>query len=201
MPERGGREAVTTELIGQIVIGGLEIVIIAVTIYVGVKLKGAINAQKATIDAQAEHVKTLSTVIQDFERLNKTMKLVLDTVNDQVTLQREQAFKERVVRDTEYVIQRLLGTDQERHAQTVRAVLQEVGGIVKLVGDMLPFLYPGLRKALIDAADLPPSIKAQFQQLADGTAYTPVPDEHALEQVRRSVPYAHLSTARPDEEN
>jgi hypothetical protein len=56
-------------------------------------LKEAVATQKATIEAQAEHMKAQSTVLQDFERLNKMMKEFIDTVDAPAMLQRWQQYK------------------------------------------------------------------------------------------------------------
>jgi septal ring factor EnvC (AmiA/AmiB activator) len=89
-----------------------HVVTILLMIYFGVHLRtqlrtvrSTVEAQKVTIDAQAEQMKTLkttieaqaeqmkaqSTVLQDVERLNKMMQQAIDY--------REQAYKELVGRD------------------------------------------------------------------------------------------------------
>jgi hypothetical protein len=75
-----------------------HVVTILLMIYFGVHLRtqlrtvrSTVEAQKVTIDAQAEQMKAQSTVLQDVERLNKMMQQAIDY--------REQAYKELVGRD------------------------------------------------------------------------------------------------------
>ncbi len=89
----------TVDLIAQIVTLGL-------VVYFGLHLwsqlralKSMVETQKTTIEAQAESIQAQSTVLQDFERLNKMIKQVMDLLDPEAQLRREQAHKTRVDRD------------------------------------------------------------------------------------------------------
>jgi hypothetical protein len=88
----------------QIVIGGG--IIVGISRYFHI-LRRAIESQKATIEAQAEQMKAQSTVLQDVERLHKLMQQVIDFVDPQRQLQREQAFQVRLERETNHRLQEM----------------------------------------------------------------------------------------------
>lgn len=172
-----------TQIILLVVVGG------GLAWYIGL-LKRAVDAQKATIDAQAEQLKAQSTVLQDFERLNRTMRLVLDTVSDPAALQREQAFKERLERETDACIEQQAKQLIEKSNQTIAQLRQAYAQVIKdcarLVGSILPFLYPSLRRAIIAASDLPPYVKQVLEDVKPTAPYIPIIDEPSLEQHRRN---------------
>jgi hypothetical protein len=127
-------------------------------------LKRAIESQEKTIAAQAEHMKVLTTALQEFERLIKTMKLVIDTVGDPAGLQREQAFRERIERDAAARIETMT-------AQVQRNAKQVVDGMAKLARDafgtiahMVAYLPPEQAQRLIETSDLDSDMKASFFQ-------------------------------------
>jgi hypothetical protein len=134
----------------QIVIGGG--IVVGISRYFGI-LRRAIESQKATIEAQSEQIKAQSTVLQDFERLNNIMKHVLDTVSDPAALQREQAYKERVDRDANALVD-----------ETAR-------GFIALIGSALPYIPADERMNLIHAADLPSASKETLKDLAEAAFY------------------------------
>jgi multidrug efflux pump subunit AcrA (membrane-fusion protein) len=172
-----------TQIILLVVVGG------GLAWYIGL-LKRAVDAQKATIDAQAEQLKAQSTGLQDFERLNRTMRLVLDTVSDPAALQREQAFKERLERETDACIEQQAKQLIEKSNQTIAQLRQAYAQVIKdcarLVGSILPFLYPSLRRAIIAASDLPPYVKQVLEDVEPTAPYIPIIDEPSLEQHRRN---------------
>jgi len=132
-------------------------------------LKQAVDAQKVTIEAQ-------STVLQDFERLNKTMKLVLDTVADPAALQREQAYKAWVDRDADALVKEQAKQITEKSTQDVALVRQEhnevVGQLARLIGYIMPFAPPDWRMTGLDAVELDPAIKSSLQALMRDAPYT-----------------------------
>jgi hypothetical protein len=90
---------VIVELIAQ---GITAVLIIDFGLHLRQKLQTVqttVAAQEKTITAQAEQMKAQSTALQDFERLNKLMPQVIDFVNPEVQLKREQAFQGRIERD------------------------------------------------------------------------------------------------------
>jgi hypothetical protein len=166
----------------QIVIGGG--IVVGISRYFGI-LRRAIESQEKTIAAQAEYMKAQSTVLQDFERLNKLMQQVIDFVDPQKQLQREQAFQARLQRDADdryKELSKLLAENQKKFVEDVtHAVMQAADGLVKLLCNLLPLVYPPLRQELIEASDLIPESKANLQQIAQTMEYTPVTDEASLE--------------------
>jgi len=141
----------------QIVIGGG--IFVGISRYFGI-LRKTIDVQaeqmkalKATIEAQSEQIKVQSTVLQDFERLNNIMKHVLDTVSAPAALQREQAYKERVDRDANALVD-----------ETAR-------GFIALIGSALPYIPADERMNLIHAADLPSASKETLKDLAEAASY------------------------------
>jgi hypothetical protein len=80
----------------QLLIGGG---VVWAAVWLSGVLKRAIEGQEKTIAAQAELMKAQSTVLQDVERFNKIMQQVIDFVDPQAQLQREQAYRDRVDRE------------------------------------------------------------------------------------------------------
>lgn len=167
----------------------LQIVIMALVIYVGWHFrtriqtlqatantqKDAIDALKATIDALAEQLKVQSTVLQDFERLNKAMKLMLDTVSDPAALQREQAYKARVDRDVAALLEQQARELGEKGQQTVEQVrhryLDVLGGAMNFIATLLLYVSFEHRTELIETAKLSPSIKTSLRRFAREAPY------------------------------
>jgi hypothetical protein len=166
----------------QIVIGGG--IGIGIFRYFGI-LRRAIEGQEKTIAAQAEQMKAQNIVLQDSERLNKMMQQVIDFVNPEAQLKREQAFQVRVQRDADdrfKELSKLLEEHQKRFVQDAsQAVMQGAASVVKLLYNLLPLVYPPLRQELIEASDLIPESKANLQRMAQTMDYTPVTDEASLE--------------------
>jgi hypothetical protein len=119
-------------------------------------LKRAVDAQKATIDAQAEHLKAQSTVLQDFARLNEMMKRVIDTLSDPAALQQEEAYRERVGRDAAAQLDK-----------TAR-------GFIALIGSAMPYIPSDERRRLIAAADLSTADQETLNGLAEVAPYQPI---------------------------
>jgi hypothetical protein len=118
----------------QVLVGGG--LVAGIYRYFGV-LKRAIEGQEKTIAAQAEQMKAQSTVLQDFERLNKLMQQVIDVVDPEAQLKREQAYRARADRDM----------DDLRHEMSQRA--QKLGQYVeemqkRLVVDIVEMITTGL---------------------------------------------------------
>jgi hypothetical protein len=55
--------------------------------------------------------------------------------------------------------------------------MQGVAGVTNLLYNLLPFVYPPLRQALIEASDFIPESKANLLQRAQTMNYTPITDE------------------------
>jgi hypothetical protein len=105
-------------------------VTLAVVIYVGLQLrsqlralKGTVEAQQATIDAQAELMKAQRTVLQDVERWQKIMQQVVDIAGDPAALQREQAFQARLEHEMHHRLQAMEA--EVARAQSFWAVIAE----------------------------------------------------------------------------
>jgi hypothetical protein len=148
------------QIILQVVVGG------ALVFYIRM-LKRAVDAQKGTIEAQAEHLKTQSTIFQDFERLNTMMKHAIDTYSDPVALKREQAFRERVTRDAEELMKDQAKQVTEKSAQDVILLSQKYTeitlGLVSLLANAVPFVPPHRRVSMFDSSTLAPEIKDRLQ--------------------------------------
>jgi hypothetical protein len=132
--------------------------------------KTAIEAQKASIEAVEVQLKAQSTVLQDFERVYRTMKLAVDTFSDPAALQREQAFRERVVRDTAALLEGQARQFTEQHKETVEQLNianKTTAGLTILIGRALPFIPTDERVKLIEAADLPIEFKGTLKALAE----------------------------------
>jgi hypothetical protein len=84
------------------------------------------KALKATIDAQAEQMKAQSTVLQDFERLNTLMKQVMEVINPEAQLKREQAFQARLERETNHRLQEM-ATEVRRTNSFVATITEAMG--------------------------------------------------------------------------
>jgi hypothetical protein len=144
-------------------------VTIGLVIYVGLHLRSriqtlqaAVNAQKATIDAQ-------STVLQDFARLNEMMKRVIDTLSDPAALQREQAYKERV--------------DRDAAAQLDKTV----SGFIALIGSAMPYIPADERMRLIAAAELSTAHQETLNGLAEAAPYRPLASAATMTAFERAL--------------
>jgi hypothetical protein len=153
-----------------------------------------IAAQEKAITGQAEQMKAQSTVLQDVERLNKLMKQVIDVVDPQTQLQREQAYKVRVERDAAV----LLEQEQKAVEQAHDFYSPLATGALVLITLMLQHLPPEVLRRTIEEGDLDPCLKRYVQDLAD-TA-------RRLGFIAGSVPFApslaqlaefHLIATRP----
>jgi hypothetical protein len=196
-----------------------QIVTIGLVIYLGLHLrsqlrtlKSAVEAQKVTIEAQAESMKAQSAVLQDFERLNKVMQHVVAFVDPEAQLKREQAFQTRVQRDADDHFKELskelskqLREQQEKFVQDAsHALMQATAGLTKLLCNLLPFVYPPLRQALIEAADLIPESKANLQQIAQEMPYRLITDEASFQQYQSLAlagQFIRMSLQQPPKES
>jgi CTP:molybdopterin cytidylyltransferase MocA len=146
----------------QLVIGGG--IVVGVSRYFGI-LRRAIDSQKATIEAQAEHMKAQSAILQDFERLNSILKHVLETVSDPAALQREEAYRARV--------------DRDANAQLDKTAR----GFTALIGSALAYIPDDVRMNLIHAADLPSASKETLKNLAEAASYARLPSGISVSRV------------------
>lgn len=187
----------------QVLVGGG--VMVGIYRYYGV-LKRLIEGQEKTIAAQAEQMKAQSTVLQDFERLNKVMQQVVDIAGDPAALQREQAYKARMDRDVQDLLKRmqtafedtLKQSTAQTQEQTTQAFSREISGVLKLIYNLLPFVAPELRQTLIKAAGLPTYLKEQLQELARSRPYISTSEQ--WEQYRHN-PLLGLLTDAPLPQN
>lgn len=154
-----------------------QLVTVALVVYVGLHLRSrlqtlqaTVDAQKTTIDAQAEQLKAQSMVLQDFERHVKTMKVVVDTLDSPAMLQRVQSHMALVESMADASVEQRTKQLGEQSLQAVAQVRQAykemLSGIASLVGHTLPFVSPALRRALLEAPDLPPFAKDVLQAFA-----------------------------------
>jgi septal ring factor EnvC (AmiA/AmiB activator) len=173
-----------------------QIVTLALVIYFGLHLrtqlrtvKSTVEAQKATIDAQAEQMKALkatidaqaeqmkaqSTVLQDFERLNKIMQQVIDFVDPETQLKREQAYRAWVDREVPDQLEQQAKELEAKGQQTVEQVrhqyLDVLGGTMNLIATLLLYVSFEHRTELIETAKLSPSIKTQLRRFAHDAPY------------------------------
>jgi hypothetical protein len=84
------------------------------------------KALKTTIEAQAEQMKAQSIVLQDAERLYKLMQQVIDFVNPEAQLKREQAFQARLERETHHRLQEM-ATEVRRTNSFVATITEAMG--------------------------------------------------------------------------
>jgi hypothetical protein len=190
-----------------------QLVTIGLVVYVGLHLssriqtlQATVDAQKTTIDAQAEQLKAQSTVLQDFERFNRTMKLAVDTFADPAAIERERAYRARVDRDTTAL---LVEQEKQLREQGIQAIAQVrqayealLSSCTRLIGYMLPLLYPGLRRTFIDARKLSSTIKEVLQHSEPRWASsTPIIiNQTWLDQLRASPVDESFFTLQPDTE-
>jgi hypothetical protein len=156
----------------QIVIGGG--IVVGISRYFGI-LRRAIESQKATIEAQSEQIKAQSTVLQDFERLNKGMRQVIDTVDAPAMLQRMQSYKALVDTEADAVLKQQakeLGEKGEQAVEQVRRrYLTFLGGTMNFIATLLVYVSFDQREMIIETANLPPSIKTPLRRLAHDAPY------------------------------
>ncbi len=141
----------------QIVIGGG--IVVGISRYFGL-LRRAIESQKATIEAQAEHMKAQSAILQDFERHSKIMQQVIDFFEPQAQLRREQAYKELVERDIERVER-----DWKEYIHKLRASSEPLGKHLQFLSDSIE----GLRAMTENA-------RAQFENFYEEKKKRAQPD-------------------------
>jgi hypothetical protein len=196
----------------QVLIGGG--VVAGIYRYFGV-LKRLIEGQEKTIAAQAEQMKAQSTVLQDFERLNKVMQQVIDTVDAPAMLERWQKYKALVDVQAEQLAQQLRQQADEitaRLAQQLREQARETAnqtvaqfmdrvtehaaktmtGLARVAADAMRFIPPDQRMALIDAADLAPRYKELLRIMADAAPYLPTDTLLSTSRPARQVRLADL---------
>jgi hypothetical protein len=181
-------------------------VTLAFVIYFGLPLRQkvqtlqtTVTAQEKTIAAQAERMKAQSTVLQDFERLNKMMKQVIDTVDAPAMIERWQKYKS--------LVDALLDQQIQEFAEQGKQTLEQIQdahhtlhvSTFRLLGFMLPFLPLELREALFETIGYPddghPSMKEPLQGLAREAQYVPLTGELAMEQVTQSEVMVQLKLA------
>ena len=154
-----------------------QVVTIALVIYVGLHLRSriqtlqtAVDAQKATINAQAEQLKAQSTLLQDSERLDNRMKLVIDTASPPASLQREQAYYERVQRDATALLQaqeQQFAAQRKEMVEQLNIARKTTIALTILIGKTLPFIPADERVTLIDAVDLPTEFRRALKTFAE----------------------------------
>jgi hypothetical protein len=156
-------------------------------------LKQAVDAQKATIEAQAEQLKAQSTVLHDFELHVKTMKLVVDTVDAPAMLQRMRDYRALTDEQSAAILEQQAKQLREKGIQAIAEARQAyeeiVRGLTHLVGRMLPFLYPGLRKEILGDPNLPLFAKELLQDIESTAPYFRIIDAQSLEQLRSIIPH------------
>jgi hypothetical protein len=165
-------------------------------------LKRAIESQEKTIAAQAEQMKAQSTVLQDFERLNKMMKEVIDTVDAPAMLQRLKSYKGLVDQEAQDQLKRLQTQFQWAMNQTASTTVKDMLGFVKVINYMLPFFPPELRRVLIEESDLPPYIKEGLLGLARSNPYIPnilITAEPSMAQIMVQIGQLSGPTRPPQE--
>jgi hypothetical protein len=165
----GGALSMTTQDIYSWVQMGLQVligggIVAGVYRYFGV-LKRAIESQEKTIAAQAEHMKSLTTALQESERLSKTMKLVVDTVGDPAVLQREQAYRERMERDAAARIETVTAQVQQNAEQVIEGMAKLTLDAFGMIGHLLAYLPPEQAQRLIGTSRLDSDMKAHMSQL------------------------------------
>jgi hypothetical protein len=167
-------------------------VAIALVIYFGLHLRQKLQtlqttmaAQEKTIAAQAESMKAQNTVLQEFERLNKMMKEVINTVDAPAMLQRMQSYKELVDREANTLLKEQARQFAEQHQARVKQVgilAAEAAG--KMLGEQaahfiismanaIPFIPPPKRLPLIEAAELLPAYKQDLRKFAEVAPFLP----------------------------
>jgi hypothetical protein len=130
-------------------------------------------------------MKAQSTVLQDFERLNQMMKLMIDTVSDPAALQREQAFRERVERDaaahlrehTQRVVKTLTDVTLKQFTEQATMVGRTAVDFIGMIGRAMAYIPPAERMGQVGGVDLdylPTGVKDALKILAQETPYRPI---------------------------
>jgi hypothetical protein len=163
--------------------------------WLGRVLKRGLETQEKAIAAQAEQIKAQSTVLQDFERLNKTMKQVIDTVDAPAMLERWQQYKLLVDALAERQIQELTEKGKQTLEQVQEAHLTLHTSTFRVLGFMLPFLPSELRRALFETLGFPPFMGEPLQRLAAEAPYVPRPGELSFEELLQSETMVELKQA------
>jgi hypothetical protein len=136
-------------------------------IYFGLHLRRELRTLKSTVEAQKATIEAQGAVLQDYERINKTMTLAVDTLSAPAILEQGEAYRTLVEKKTALLLE-----EQERQQARTNEFMsnlhhQTVSGFVGLVSEMLPFIPPDRRMALINAAALNRPYKGTLQELAD----------------------------------
>jgi hypothetical protein len=160
------------QMVLQVLVGGG--VMVGVYRYYGV-LKRLIEGQEKTIAAQAEQMKAQSTVLQDFERLNKVMQQVIDMVDAPAMIQRWQSYRALVDQHSTEQYQARVTHVTRIAAKTVGEMLgEQAAQFVILMANTMPFIPPVKRSALIEATELLPIWKQSLQTFAKEAPYQPI---------------------------
>jgi len=138
-------QAVTTAILSILGVGGL---IYWMKRHIDA-LKGAVDAQQKTIEAQA-------TILKDFEALNKIMKTVIETVDAPAMLKRWEDYKKIVDHEKEIALQQ-----QATHAMDSFSNLYNV--FIDLAAKTIPYTPLDQRVVLINSLNISPSVDTQVR--------------------------------------
>ncbi len=154
-----------------------------------VALKGAVDAQRDTIQAQAQ-------TVASFKSLLDSMRQVLDSTDKTKMLARIDAYKKIVDREKEITIQAVEMELQHKDQQfqkigieTAKALAPIIGALTQFAGETISYIPSNLRSPIIKSTKLPLELKDAFQTLADNAPdYSTFPGSliHAL-TIKESV--------------
>jgi uncharacterized coiled-coil protein SlyX len=146
-----------------------------------------ITAQEKAITGQAEQMKAQSTVLQDFERLNKLMKEIIDTVDAPAMIERWQKYKTLVDAQGEQLAQQLgqrvaelesqaveLTIDSHAANSAIRDFTDTIAGFLVLAGLMMRFVPYDKRMALIKASEVGSPLRERLHTMAEAAPYLPL---------------------------
>jgi hypothetical protein len=127
-------------------------------------LKGAVDAQRKTIEAQG-------TILTEFKDLSATMKGVLESTDEPKMLERVKAYKEFVDREKEAAITELGKKSEQGFRMTIEAIKGLISGQIEVFSNLVSYVPVELRRRIIDSLRLegnPPELKDGFHKLAEG---------------------------------
>jgi hypothetical protein len=166
----------TTQEIYFVIQAGLQLLVGSGVVWgvcwLGKLLKRALEVQRA--------------VMQDYEGLNKVMRQVLDTVDAPAMIQSWRDYKALAEMTAAEVLkqrERQLREQYQAQVKQVGMVGTEVAGkivgeqaaqFIRLIADLIPFIPPEKRIALIEASELPPVYKQHLRKFADAAPHQPI---------------------------
>jgi hypothetical protein len=170
-------------------------------VWLGGVLKRAIEGQektiaalKTTIEAQAEQMKAHSMMVQDVERLHKMIQQVLDIVNPEAQLRREQARMALLDRDAAAMMEQQAQQLNQRQKETLEHIAELVGGtsrdLIYFIREAMMFIPHGERMRLIEETALSDRSRASkdiLTKLAQGLPYQATTDVASLPAARVSL--------------